>query len=65
MINSFQSGGNPRIAERRFYWRERVSFPRAELGDNNRGIVLNISENGLALRAAAELIDDEFAKDSF
>jgi hypothetical protein len=59
MVNSFQPGGNPRIAERRIYWRERLLFPRAELGGNNRGIVPNINQNGLALQTVTELIDDE------
>src|SRR5208283_3322895 len=65
MVNSFQSGGNPHIAERRFCWRERLLFPRAELGDDNRGIVLNISRNGLALQADAELNDDDLPEIRF
>jgi hypothetical protein len=59
MVNSFQSAGNPRIAERRCCWRERVLFLPAELGDDNRATVLNISQNGLALHAATGLMDDK------
>jgi hypothetical protein len=35
------------------------------LGDNNRAIVLNISQNGLALRTATKFIDDELNKIRF
>jgi hypothetical protein len=65
MVNSFQSAGNPRIAERRCCWRERVLFPPAELGDDRQATVLNISQNGLALHTVTELIDDELPKIRF
>jgi cell division septation protein DedD len=39
--------------------RQKVLFPRVVWGENNLGVVLNISQSGLALQADAELIDDE------
>jgi hypothetical protein len=39
--------------------RQKVLFPCVEWGENNLGVVLNISQSGLALQADAELIDDE------
>src|SRR5271166_1919451 len=65
MVNSFQPGGFPRISERRICCRERLLFPRAELGDDNRGIVLNISQNGLALQADTELVYDDLPEIRF
>ena len=52
-----QSPGNPGTYERRTHCRQDLLFSRVELGENNRGIVLNISPSGLALQAVEELID--------
>ncbi len=41
------------------HWRQKVFFSRVELGENNRGDLLNISPSGLALQAVEELTDDE------
>jgi hypothetical protein len=59
MANTFQSSGNPHISERRMCWRQKVFFSRVELGENNRGDLLNLSPSGLALKAVEELTDDE------
>jgi hypothetical protein len=61
----FQSSGNPPSSERRFHWRQIVLFSCAELSEDNGDIVLNISQGVLALRAVAELIDDELLKMRF
>ena len=50
------------ISERRKHYRQRVLLSCIELGNNNGGIVLNISQSGLALRAVAELADGELPK---
>ena len=65
MANTFQSSGNPHISERRMHWRQKVFFSRVELGENNRGDLLNISPSGLALQAVEELTDDELPKMRF
>ena len=65
MANTFQPGGNPHVSERRIHHRQRLYFPCLQLGENNRGVVLNISQSGLALQAVAELTDDELLKMRF
>ncbi len=50
------------ISERRKHYRQQVLLSCIELGNNNGGIVLNISQSGLALRAVAELADGELPK---
>lgn len=61
------SSENPRTilppggGDRRSCPRERVLLSALELTDNNGGIVLNISEHGLAMRVVNRLRDDEFA----
>lgn len=65
MANTLESGGNPHISERRIHQRQRIYFSCLELGENNRGVVLNVSQSGLALRAVAELTDDELPKMRF
>jgi len=62
------SSENPRTIlqpsgrDRRSYPRERVLFSALELADNNGGIVLNISEHGLAMRVVNGMAEDEFAQ---
>jgi cell division septation protein DedD len=59
MDNTVQSGGNPHMSERRIHCRQTLSSSQVELGENNRGAVLNISQNGLALQTVEELTDDD------
>ena len=65
MADTFQSSSNPQSSDRRIYGRQKVSYSRIELGENNLGVVLDISQNGLALMAEAELIDDQLPKMRF
>jgi hypothetical protein len=52
-------------SDRRSYGRERVLFSCAQLGDGNGGIILNISEGGVALRVVAELAEEYLPKMRF
>ena len=65
MPNTFQSSGNLPLSERRVHPRQRVLFSCADLGEDNGGIVLNLSEGGLALETVGELLDDELLKMRF
>jgi SPOR domain/PilZ domain len=54
--HTFQAdAGFPSAADRRTYPRRRVLLSAVELGDENGGIVLNLSEGGLALHAVSEV----------
>jgi hypothetical protein len=59
MSETFQPVGGPRTSERRQSPRKRVSFSCIELEDDNGGILLDISERGLALQAVRSLTDDQ------
>jgi hypothetical protein len=59
IVNIFQASGNPHISERRMHCRQKGLFPCVDWGENKLGVVLNISQSGLALQADAELINDE------
>jgi hypothetical protein len=65
MSHIVQGAPNLPLTERRTHLRQRVLLSCLELGENNGGIVLNISEGGLALQAVAELGDDELPKMRF
>jgi len=65
MVNTLESGGNPHISERRIHHRQKIYFSCLDLGENNGGVVLNVSQSGLALQAVAELIGDELPKMRF
>jgi TonB family protein len=55
---SFHSEELPRSPERRHFARQRVrSLAYLDVGSDNGGIVLNLSENGLALQAVNPFID--------
>lgn len=57
-IMSDTSRANPQISsERRFYPRQRVLYSCVQLANENGGIILNISENGLAMRAVRTVAD--------
>jgi hypothetical protein len=62
MTDPHESNGSPFITDRRNYGRQKVLFSSVVISENNRGRVLNISPNGLALQTDAELIDDELPK---
>jgi hypothetical protein len=52
-------GGSPEISDRRLHSRQQVrSLAYIELGEGNGGIVLNISEGGLAVQAVMGLLQD-------
>ena len=59
MSETFQTVGDPRTSERRQSPRQRVSFSCIELEDDNRGIILDVSERGLSLQAVGSLTDDQ------
>jgi hypothetical protein len=63
--NTFQSSRSLLLSERRVHPRQRVLFSCADLGEDNGGIVLNISEDGLALETIAELVGEESPKMRF
>lgn len=46
-------------SERRRHFRQNVLFSSAELADGNDGIILNISEGGVALHAFSEITSDD------
>lgn len=55
---SFRSEESPRSHERRRFVRQRVrSLAYLDVGPDNGGIVLNLSENGIALQAVNPFID--------
>src|SRR5271170_8179028 len=58
MSGTVQSAENPGASERRLHPRQQLWFPRIQLGDHNGGIVLNISERGLAMMVVRSLADD-------
>ena len=58
MSGTVQSAENPGTSERRLHPRQQLWFPRIQLGDHNGGIVLNISERGLAMMVVRSLADD-------
>jgi TonB family protein len=52
-------GGSPEISDRRLHSRQQVrSLAYIELGEGNGGIVLNVSEGGLAVQAVMGLLQD-------
>jgi hypothetical protein len=56
---NLQSGSLSAQADRRNFFRQKVLLSAVELGDDNGGIVLNLSEGGLALRAISQVAGDE------
>jgi len=60
MINA-----SARSSERRRHTRQPVLLSCLRLADSNGGIVLNVCERGLALRAARTLAEDQFTQLSF
>jgi hypothetical protein len=60
MINTSTRG-----SERRLHTRQQVLLSCLRLADSNGGIVLNVCERGLALRAARTLAEERFTRVSF
>ena len=59
MSDTVQSAENPGASERRLHPRKQLWFPSIELGDVHGGIILDISESGLAMRAVRSLEDGQ------
>ena len=58
MPDAVQSAEPTGTSERRLHPRKPLWFPRIQLGDQNGGIILNISERGLAMMVVRSLADD-------
>ena len=58
MPDTFQHVANLQASERRFHPRQQVLYSLIELEDDNGGIILNISESGLAMAAVRSLTTD-------
>src|SRR5271154_5147602 len=58
MPDAVQSAEPAGTSERRLHPRKPLWFPRIQLGDQNGGIILNISERGLAMMVVHSLADD-------
>ena len=58
MPDAVQSAESAGTSERRLHPRKPLWFPRIQLGDQNGGIILNISERGLAMMVVRSLADD-------
>jgi len=58
MPDSFRHVANLQASERRFHPRQQVLYSLMLLDDDNGGVVLNISESGLALSAVQSLTED-------
>jgi hypothetical protein len=65
MPDTVQSCKNPRTSERRNHPRKQLWFPCIQLGDDNGGIILDISESGLAMQAVRSLAGDQLTAISF
>ena len=59
MSGTLHFGAIDSVSDRRTHFRERVLFSCAQLGEENGGIVLNISEGGVALQVVTELSDQD------
>jgi septal ring-binding cell division protein DamX len=58
MPDAIQPAEPAGTSERRLHPRKPLWFPRIQLGDQNGGIILNISERGLAMMVVRSLADD-------
>jgi hypothetical protein len=59
MPDTAQSAADPGTLERRLHPRKELLFPWIKLGIDNGGIILNISESGLAMQAVRSLAEGE------
>lgn len=62
---SSHSGNSPPTADRRIRSRHQALLTYIELGEDNGGMVLNISEGGLAVQAVGALIEDQLPEMRF
>jgi len=60
MPDTFQHVANLQASERRFHPRQQVLYSHMLLDDDNGGVVLNISESGLAMSAVRSVTKDPF-----
>jgi TonB family protein len=58
-------GNTPDITDRRLHLRQSVLFAYLELSESNGGIVLNISEGGLAVQAVGTIVDTHVSQIRF
>jgi hypothetical protein len=58
MPDELRATASPRTCERRLYPRQQVLFSVVELGIDNGGIVVNVSERGLAIQSVRSLPED-------
>ncbi len=65
MPDAIQSAEPAGTSERRLHPRKPLWFPRIQLGDHNGGIILNISERGLAMMLVRSLADDPLRRMRF
>jgi SPOR domain/PilZ domain len=65
LSDAFQAVSNPETSERRFHPRRQVLFSRVQLENDNGGIVLNVSERGLAMRVVRSLPNDSLSEMRF
>lgn len=65
MPDAIQSAEPAGTSERRLHPRKPLWFPRIQLGDHNGGIILNISERGLAMMVVRSLADDPLRRMRF
>lgn len=59
MPDTIRSAENPRTSERRLHRRQHALFSCVQLEDDNGGIILDISEGGLAMQAVRSLADGQ------
>jgi hypothetical protein len=59
MPRTVEPAENAKARERRLHRRKQLLFPWIKLGEDNAGIILDISENGLAMQAVKSLADVE------
>jgi hypothetical protein len=58
MPDELRAAASPRTRERRLHPRQQVLFSVVELGIDNGGIVVNVSERGLAIQSVQSLPED-------
>ncbi len=66
MLDTLDPGGSLRIPDRRRHLRQQVrSLAYVEMGEDNGGLIIDISEGGLAVQAAVALIGDHLPQIRF
>ena len=62
MSDTLQGVSNSQTSERRSHPREKTVCPFVELDNDNGGVVLNVSERGLAIQVVQNLPEDPFQR---